>query len=214
MTVFRFRAALAATVLTAVLAAATLVAAAPARAELSKADKADIARAEAYLNSFTTMKARFTQIAPDGGLSEGSVYMRRPGRLRFEYDPPVPLLIVADRVWLILYDSQLDQVDRLPLWSTPISILVDDKVRLSEKVNVIGIERNPGALRITLEDKERPEEGQLTLVFTDDPIALRSWVVTDAQGLETTVALSAIETGVTLDPRLFVFLDKPEIPQK
>ena len=209
---------LAASALVAVLAvtlgAAILGGAAPARAELSAVDKTDIARAEAYLNGFDTMKARFVQIAPNGDLAEGEVFLRRPGRLRFEYDPPVPLLIVADRVWLILYDSELDQVDRLPLWSTPISVLVDDTVRLSDKVNVIDIARNPGSLRITLQDKERPEEGLLTLVFSDTPIALRSWIVTDSQGLETTVALSGIETGVTLDPRLFVIFDKPLIPQK
>jgi outer membrane lipoprotein-sorting protein len=196
-------------------AAVVLLAVIPSgRAELSDTDKADIARAEAYLNGFETLKARFVQIAPDGGLAEGDVFLRRPGRLRFEYDPPVPLLIVADRVWLILYDSELDQVDRLPLWSTPISVLVDDTVRFSDKVKVIGIARNPGSLRITLQDTDRPEEGLLTLVFTDQPLALRSWVVTDSQGLETTVALSDIETGVTLDPRLFVIAEKPLIPQK
>lgn len=196
-------------------AAVVLLSAIPSgRAELSDTDKADIARAEAYLNGFETLKARFVQIAPDGGLAEGDVYLRRPGRLRFEYDPPVPLLIVADRVWLILYDSELDQIDRLPLWSTPISVLVDDTVRFSDKIKVIGIARNPGSLRITLQDTDRPEEGLLTLVFTDQPLALRSWVVTDSQGLETTVALSDIETGVTLDPRLFVIAEKPLIPQK
>ncbi len=198
------------------VAAAMLCAAlaGPAQADLSEADKADIARAEKYLNGFETLQGRFVQIAPDGALAEGSLYLRRPGRLRFEYDPPTPLLIVADRVWLILYDSELEQADRLPLWSTPISVLVDDTVRFTDKVNVIKIDRNPGSMRITLQDKERPDEGLLTLVFADQPLSLRSWIITDAQGLETTVALSAIETGVTLDPRLFVIFDKPLIPNK
>ena len=79
---------------------------------------------------------------------------------------------------------------------------------------MLGLERNPGSLRITLQDIERPEEGLLTLVFTDKPMALRSWIVTDAQGLETTVALSGIETGMTFDPRLFVVSEKPLIPQR
>jgi outer membrane lipoprotein-sorting protein len=145
------------------------------------------------------------QIAPNGGLAGGEVYLRRPGRLRFEYDPPTPLLIVADRFWLILYDSELKEANRLPLSSTPVSVLVAKDVTLGKRTTVEKISRKPGSLRITLRDSENPDQGAITLVFGDKPLVLRSWVVTDAQGLETAIALNGVVTNVPLDPDLFVF---------
>ncbi len=190
-----------------VLTLAAPAASAAVQAALTARDKADIARVEAYLNGIETLKGRFLQIGPDGALAKGRVYMRRPGRLRFDYDPPSPLVIVADRVWLILRDRELDETSRLPLSSTPISVLVADRIRLGERTTVERIERQPGSLRLTLRDKENPEQGAITLVFSDDPLELRSWIVTDAQGLDTSVALSNVEKNVPLDPKLFVVLE-------
>ena len=193
------------------LAAAALALAALASASAAPApdprDEAELARVEAYLDGIRTLAGRFVQVGPDGGVAEGRVYLRRPGRLRFEYAPPVPVLIVADGVWLVFYDSELGQVSRLPLSATPLAILVDDKVRLRGSASVRRVERRPGSLRITLVDPERRERGSLTLVLSDRPLALRSWVVTDAQGLETTVALMNVESNVDIDPALFVFND-------
>lgn len=192
----------------ALAAAGWLACAAPAAA----AD-ADLARIVEFLNSIRTLKARFVQVAPDGGVSEGEMYMRRPGRLRFAYDPPMPLLMVADGLWLVLWDKELDQVDRVPLASTPLGFLVRNEVSFGDPIVVRRLERQPGVLSLTVFDRRREEEGELTLVFDEAPLRLRQWLVTDAQRLQTRVSLFAIETNVPIDGRLFVFTDEgPAIP--
>ncbi len=180
---------------------------AAAAAALSELDIADIARAEAYLNSIQTMKARFIQIGPQGGLSEGNFYLRRPGRLRFEYDPPIPVLVVADGTWVVFYDSEINQVTRLPLGSTPLAVLLRDEIRLRGSVTVTEVERATGTLRITVIDSEAPDQGTITLVFSDRPLALRQWLIRDPQGLETSIAMSQTQYNMILKPELFVFFE-------
>ena len=180
---------------------------AAAAAALSDLDLADIARAEAYLNSIQTMKARFIQVGPQGGLSEGNFYLRRPGRLRFEYDPPIPVLVVADGTWVVFYDSEINQVTRLPLGSTPLAVLLRDEIRLRGSVTVTEVERATGTLRITVIDTEAPDQGTITLVFSDRPLALRQWLIRDPQGLETSIAMSRAQFNLILEPTLFVFFE-------
>jgi outer membrane lipoprotein-sorting protein len=178
-----------------------------AQAALTPADQADIARIEEYMNGIRSLSADFVQIGPNGELSRGKFYLRRPGRLRFEYDPPVPLLIVADGLWLVVYDKELEQVTRLPLYETPLGVLAAEKVSLSEDVEVTRVDRQAGILRVQLIDRDRPDEGWLSLAFSEPPLELRQWHVRDAQGGVTNVALSDMRTGVKLDPKLFVFND-------
>lgn len=179
----------------------------PAAAAVSAPDKADIARVETYLNSIHSLTAKFLQVAPDGSLSEGKAYMRRPGRMRFEYDDPVPVLLVADGVWMVFHDRKLKQTTRVPLGSSPLSVLLRDKIELGGAVTVKSVNRGPGTLRLVLFDSDKPKEGDLTLVFGDQPLTLRQWVVTDAQGQATTVSLSQVETNMYLQPTLFIFRD-------
>ena len=174
---------------------------------------AQIAGIETYLNSIATMKARFLQVAEDGTLATGDFYLRRPGRLRFEYDPPVPILVVADSIWIVFEDSELRQVDRLPLSSTPLSILVADEVSLGDGAVVSEISASGGLLQIALRDTENPDEGVLTLVFDARPLRLRQWLVTDSLGQTTEITLSDLEINIPLDPRLFVY-DEPEFRKR
>ena len=192
-----------------VLLAATVVgfAALAHAAELAPDDRAVLDRIEVYLNSITTLRAGFDQVAPDGALAAGDFYLRRPGRLRFEYAPPTPILVVADRVWLIFHDTELGQVDRLPLYSTPLGFLVKSEIAFDDQIVVEGLERLPGELRLRLRDSEDAGEGALTLVFTDSPLRLWQWRVTDPQGLTTRITLRDVEINVPLDPTLFVFDD-------
>ena len=179
----------------------------------SEANDPDIARIVTYLNGIRTLRGRFVQIAPDGDVTEGDVYMRRPGRMRFKYDPPTPVLIVADGVWLVLWDKELDQVDRVPLSATPLAFLIRDKVSFADPIVIRKIDRQLGLLNVTVFDKRREDDGDITLVFSDQPLALRQWVVTDPQLLQTRVSLYDIETNIPLDIKLFVFTDSgPSIP--
>ena len=182
-------------------------AALPAQAELSEQDLANVARVEAYFNAITTLSAQFSQIAPDGQVAEGDFYLRRPGRLRFEYAPPVPLLIVADGFRLILYDYELGQVNAWPVAATPLGPLVARTVDFINSGHAQAVETEPGILRLTLVDPDRPDDGSITLVFRDDPLELRYWEVTDPQGLVTVVVLTGMRIDPDLEPELFVFKD-------
>lgn len=179
-------------------------AAAPGLAGLSPDDKADIARIEAYLNGIKTMKARFLQVASNGDYSEGDLYFSRPGRMRLEYDDPKPVVIVADGENLAYYDKELGQVSYYDLEATQAAILLKDEISFtSGDVIVTGFERGPGVLRLTVIKGDDPMEGNLTLIFSDRPLGLKKWTITDAQGIVTNVSLLGPRFGAPLDPSLF-----------
>ena len=184
-----------------------------ANAEIDLVSDPDIARITDYLNSIKSLQGRFVQVAPNDSVTQGDVFMRRPGRLRFKYDSPTPILIVADGVWLVLWDKELDQVDRVPLSSTPLAFLVREQVSFGDPIVIRRIERQLGLLNVTVFDKRREDDGNITLVFSDQPLRLRQWLVTDAQQLQTRVSLYDLVTNVPLDIKLFVFTDSgPSIP--
>jgi outer membrane lipoprotein-sorting protein len=174
---------------------------------LSPEDRAEIAKVEAYLNEIRTLRARFLQIADNGATAEGTLYLWRPGRLRLEYDPPVPILMVANGSFLIHYDKELKAVTHLPIDSTPAGLLVRERIQLSGDVTVTKVERGPGSLRVTLVQSKDPQAGRITLVFSERPFALSNWQVVDAQGSTTRVALMEPHAGMPLDPALFRFTD-------
>ena len=181
----------------------------PALAQISGADARDLARISNYLNGVTTLEGNFVQIGHDGELSEGLFYMRRPGRIRFEYKPPNPALVIADGTWVGVYDTRLNTLDRIPLSSTPLHILLRKKVNLREEGAIRSIERSPGLMRVTAIDPDEPDQGSITMVFAENPLELRQWIVVDPQGLTTTVALSEMRSNVELDPNLF-FIEDPQ----
>jgi outer membrane lipoprotein-sorting protein len=171
--------------------------------------QADLTRISNYLNGLGTMEGTFVQVGPDGDLSEGTFYMRRPGRIRFEYNPPNPTLIVADGFWVGVYDTLDKTLDRFPLSETPLDLLLRDRVDLRREGAIQSIERSAGQLRVRAVDPEAPNQGSITMVFNDNPLELVQWIVTDEQGLTTTVALSEIRRNVELSPKLFR-LDEPQ----
>ena len=174
---------------------------------LSAQDRADIARVEAYLNGLHNLKSRFLQVAPDGRTSQGNAWISRPGRLRFEYDPPSPLLLVAGHGLVVFHDKQLMQTQNFFIGQTPLGILLSDNLKLSGDVTVTAVKRLPGQLQVTLLRTSSPGDGTLTLFFTDPPLALRQWEVVDSQRQSTRVTLFNIELGGTFDPKLFEFID-------
>lgn len=186
-----------------------LLAALPAAAQgtLSAQDRADIARAEAWLNNLRSVKARFLQISQNGATAEGTAWIVRPGRMRFEYDPPDPLLLVASHGQFFYFDKAMKEATTLPLSSTPLGLLLRDNLKLSGDVTVSRVERSGGFLGITLYRTGHAAEGRLTLVFSENPFELRQWVVVDAQGQETRVSLYQPEYGGRYPALLFDFND-------
>lgn len=174
----------------------------------AQTNPADLTRISNYLNGISTMQGTFVQVGPDGDLSQGLFYMRRPGRIRFEYQPPNPTLIVADGFWVGVYDILDGTLDRFPLEETPLDLLLRDRVDFRREGAIRRIERSSGQLRILAVDPDAQEQGSITMVFNDNPLELTQWIVVDSQGLATTVALSEIRRNVTIDPNKF-FIEEP-----
>lgn len=170
-------------------------------------DRADLARIETYLDGLRTMKAHFLQVAPSGAISQGTVWLDRPGRMRFQYDPPSPLLLVAGHGLVVFHDKSLNQTTNIPIGQTPLGILLSDHVHLGGDVTVTGMQHLPGQIQVSLVRTSSPGDGTLTLVFADNPLALRQWTVTDAQRQQTTVTLYNAEIGGAFDQKLFQFID-------
>ena len=178
---------------------------ASAAAPLSPGDRADVARAETYLNGMKSLRAKFAQDSSNGGFAEGKVYLRRPGRLRLDYAPPATIQVYADGIWLIYVDTELEEVTHVPLKDTLAGLLVRKNISLSGEVTVTRVKRDSGILRVHVVQTKEPEAGTLVLNFTEAPFALRSWIVTDAQGVTTRVTLIGAETNVSIASDVFRF---------
>jgi outer membrane lipoprotein-sorting protein len=177
-----------------------------ARADAAK-DARDLARLSNYLNATTTLQGSFVQVDPEAVVSTGAFAMRRPGRMRFEYEPPNPAVVIADGFWVGVIDRRDGAVDRYPLSETPLNLLLKENVDLRREGAVRKVERAENQIAVTAVDPARPEQGSITMVFTENPLELRQWVVTDAQGRQTTVALRDMRTNVTIPPAQFVIED-------
>ncbi len=188
---------------TAALVPLTLAAQAAPGVVLSAQDHADIARIEGYLNALKSLKARFMQVAQDGGVSQGTVWLERPGRMRFQYDPPAPFLLIASSGVLTFHDSALQQTSNIRLSQTPLGILLAKHVELSGDVTVTAMQHLPGQIQLTVVRTDSPGDGALTLMFADPPLTLRQWTVVDAQRRETHITLYNVQLGGSFDPNLF-----------
>jgi len=186
------------------LAALSRAAVLPPPAVLTPQDAADLRRIAAYLNGIRTMTARFRQIS-SGGVVSGSLWLARPGRMRFEYDPPSPILLIADRFYVYYVDKQLAEMSKVGLKSTPAWFLLRDPITFDDLI-VTRFERGAG-LAVTVVEPAEPDNGSLTMVFSSEPSALRQWTIVDQQRKTTTVSISDAQFGVALDPELFVYQD-------
>jgi outer membrane lipoprotein-sorting protein len=189
------------------LLAAPLLAAAPARPALSAADQQAVARVAAYLDAIHTLKTRFLQVSANGSTANGTAWLQRPGEMRFQYDPPSPLLLQAGRGWLIYVDKSLPQTSAFQLSDTPLGILLAPRITLTGDVTVTRVAQQTGEIDVTLVRTDSPNQGSLTLIFSTDPLTLREWSLMDQQGNETRVSLFNVELGGTFDPQLFAFQD-------
>ena len=176
-------------------------------APLKPQDVTDLNKVSAYLNAITSMQASFVQVGPNGELDQGTIYARKPGRLRFEYAPPSPYLIVSDGTTIAVANQKMRTVDRYPLLDNPLNLILRENVDLSRDNRITSIERQAGTLRITATEKSGPMQGAVTLIFAYPATELRQWIITDAQGLQTMIALKNTKTEVQLAPELFILRD-------
>lgn len=166
-----------------------------------------VREAEAYLQSLTTAKARFLLTAADGSQRIGTFYLSRPGRLRFEYDPPAQDFIVADGLLIYFYDAQLGEQSNAPIGQTLADFLLRANIQLKGDIAVERVMRGGGLLQVTLIQADDPGAGSMTLGFSENPMQLKKWRIVDAQGQTVEVELFQLQSGLRLDPDLFVYHD-------
>ena len=171
---------------------------------LTAEEAARVNEVSAFFNSYRTLQGSFTQISPRGRVSTGRFYIFKPGRMRFEYTPPHPLLIVSDGTWVAIRNKARDRVDFYPLSRTPLKMVLAERVDLMRDAQVTGVELSDGLLVITLKARDKSVPGFLQLVYDPQQKMLRQWMVVDAQGRRTTISLSELQMDAEMNDRLFV----------
>jgi outer membrane lipoprotein-sorting protein len=215
------RALLARTGSTLALAAASTLALPLARAfaktakpiALSDADKADVKRIEDYLNGITTMRAKFQQASANQQIVFGDIYVRRPGFLRVQYDPPSQVILVADSIAVSYYDAELNQLNQAPLSASPLWFLLRKHVELGGDVTITSFQRGPNVFQIGLVQTDEPDAGVVTLVLGDKPLELQQWTIVDSKNQQVRVALYNAEFGIPLENSLFRTPEKKKNPK-
>ena len=173
-------------------------------ASTAMAEKLSLADISQYLNALRTTQGEFTQINADGTFDKGKIYIKRPGRMRFEYAPPNGALVVAGGSSVVVFDPKSNQrADTYPLKQTPLSLILARNIDLERARMVVGHDFDGIATVVTAQDPDNPEYGSIEMKFTTNPTELRQWVVRDSGGTETTVILGAMTRGGQLPNRLF-----------
>lgn len=176
-------------------------------AHLTTEDRALVDAVSAWFNGVETLKGHFDQQNQDGSLVGGDFYLRRPGRMRFEYAAPQKLTLLSDGLWVMLNDRELETVDRYPLRETPLWLILKKHVDLAKDAQIVRVDREGGLTGVTVRSDDNDAQGALTLVFVGDQrmgLDLRHWVIEDVQGNRTVVSLRQIEQGMALSPELFI----------
>jgi outer membrane lipoprotein-sorting protein len=173
---------------------------------MTKAQEVEVERIRTYLNNLTTLEAKFRQVDGSSKVSTGRFWLHRPHRLRFEYDPPNPILIIARGSFLVHYDAELREEHYFDQDETPAWFLLRDDVQLGKDVVVSDVQRNGPLVAITA--TQRGHEGAITLVFNHTPIRLLGWQMVDANGNLVRLNLTEQKVGEPIDPDLFQFQPK------
>ncbi|WP_229709168.1 LolA family protein [Bombella favorum] len=171
---------------------------------LTSAQQGWVNKIEASLAATKTFQARFEQVTEQNGTSTGTVLLERPGKMRFSYDPPSPLLLVANEGKVVFQDHSIGQVTMIPLDHTPLGLLLRPDPRFSGDVSILGYEQQGNEIQLQVTRTENPGEGEMTLFFATHPLSLKGWTVLDAQGHRTVVHFSSVKTGVSIPASSFV----------
>lgn len=168
------------------------------------AEKLSLSEISRYLNGLSTLEADFTQINSDQTISTGVIRIQRPGRARFEYNPPDETLVIAGGQQLAVFDGKSNTgPEQYPLKETPLNLILERNIDLGRSGMVVGHSYDGTATTVTAQDPEHPEYGNIQLLFTADPVELRQWIITDSSGAETAVILGALRTGMGFNTATF-----------
>jgi len=170
-------------------------------------DQVILGKIEKSLNAIHSMKASFVQRAPDGSVAEGTLFLERPGKLRFDFGEKAPFLVVSNGTLLTFVDYEVKQVSRWPIRKTPLGILVDDEIQFDSSVEIPDVIRFAGLIKVPVIDPKRKEYGYIILIFEESTMELRAWESVDAQGYTTRVALVNPQYNIAIDGKNFTFKD-------
>ena len=163
--------------------------------------------ANAYLTDLKSVQGRFNQVDAQGVETSGTLWLKRPGKARFQSDAPADLLVVSDGANVMVNDRRLKTFDQYPLWATPLGLLLAKQVRLDKGVEITAVATTADGFTITARDGRRKTEGSISLRFSVQPMALTGWIVTDGQGQRTEIAIGTLRGITDPDPKLFVLRD-------
>lgn len=167
-------------------------------------EKIPLGTLSGYLNGITTAQASFTQVNADDTISTGKIFIQRPGRMRFEYDPPDESLVLTSGGMVAIFDTKSNQPpEQYPLSRTPLSLILDTEINFGRAGMVVSHDEVQAATQVVAQDPENPQFGTIALLFTQDPLTLRQWVITDDLGQKTTVILGELQTGAEFAPSQF-----------
>lgn len=171
-------------------------------------DAIAIKQIENYLSSLTTIVADFNQVSPNGEIATGKFYLKRPGKMRWQYNPPTPILLVSNGKTVTYFDAELDQVNYVPLDDTLAGFLTKEHIEMNSKATkLLKFSRKNGVSRVTIAQRAKPDEGKLTLEMSEKPLQLRQMKIVDAGGGETSIQLQNAQYGMPLKDDLFNFID-------
>ncbi len=172
-------------------------------AELSEDQRGAIQQITGYFNGMRTLQGEFMQVGPKGHISTGIFHISKPGRMRFEYAPPNPFIVVADGTWVTIKNNDKNTADQYPLSATPLRLVLAEQVDLLSDAKILGVEQADGLTTVTLEDKDALVPGHLVLIFDEERDELQQWIIVDGQGRRTTISLTEMVAGVDPAPDLF-----------
>lgn len=178
-----------------------------ARPTFSAEQRSDLDKISAYLNGMHAVEGGFSQINPNGDVTEGKIYIDRPGKIRFEYDPPNPTLVLCDGSSIYVQNRKLNTVDRYPLAGTPLQLILKDDISLKQNRSILDLRREGDSIIVDARSSNNRKTSNLTLVFAAAPVELRQWTVIDDQGLSTTVALRNVHPVTSLPDTLFQYVE-------
>jgi outer membrane lipoprotein-sorting protein len=168
------------------------------------AEKISLNEISSYFNAMTTAEAQFSQMTDEGETSTGRLFIRRPGRMRFEYDPPEKTLVVVGGGQVAVFDPKSrDEPLRFPLRHSPLNLVLEREVDLAQRNMVVAHFEAESQTAVTLQDPENPDYGFIQLIFTDNPVQLRQWIVQDNSGGRTQIILDSLTEGGRLSNVLF-----------
>ena len=164
-------------------------------AKLTPAHVEQINKVSGFFNGFKTLSGQFVQVGPRGNVSNGTFYISKPGKMRFEYNPPSPYLIVSDGTWVVIMNRKNKRTDHYPLSSTPLQLVLSKNVDLMRQARILDVKTEDGSIKLTLAAKSKAVPGRLTLTYSEEKSEIEEWAVIDGEGRRTTISLSEISSG-------------------